>query len=232
MDKQEIIAALRRDLEYVAAERRSVKRIPEMYAARVVLRQFQADRMARTHADLLADTETRAAARFFLDDLYGSHDLSGRDTDLERALPSFERLLPAPALAGVAEAMALDALSERLDAKMAARLGTQFKEEEYADAYRNVGSRSDRERQLEHVERLGAALSELVHVPLIGKTLTMMKVPARLAGVEHLQRFLDRGFKAFAAMKCPRDFVTKVVVRERLIMDRLYGGQPDPFGMR
>lgn len=229
MDKQEIIAALHRDLASVIEERQAARKFPDSYAARTALRQFQVARMSRTHADLLEDPETNAAAGFFLSDLYGPHDLSERDTNLKRALPTIERLLPVPALAGVAEAISLDALSERLDAGMAAVLGTEFSEEAYIDAYRKTGARTDRVRQLDHVERLGVALTDLVRHPLIGRTLSLMKGPAKLAGVGHLQDFLERGFKAFEAMKAPQDFVAKVVTRERQIMEQLYRGKKNPL---
>src|SRR4051812_6232019 len=117
-NKQKIIAGIRRELEAVIAERRSASSDPAAHASRIALRRFQSLRMARTHADLLADAKSRAAAQFFLNDLYGTEDLTRRDADLERVVPAMERVLPATALKTVAEAIALDALSEKLDAAM------------------------------------------------------------------------------------------------------------------
>lgn len=231
MSKQEIIAGLRRELEAAIAERRTAKTSKERHAARLALRHFQAGRMAQTHADLLQSAETQAAANFFLDDLYGPHDLSERDANIERALPTLERLLPEPALASIAEAVALDSLSERLDAGMADRLGPDFEEADYVKAYRAVGTREERARQLDHVERLGHDLCRLVRIPLIGRTLRLMKAPARIAGVSQLQDFLERGFKAFEAMKEPEEFVVSIIARERLIMERLYSGKKSPFSV-
>lgn len=211
------------------AERRTVSNDEASLAARLALRQFQAQRMARTHADVLASPETNAAATFFLSDLYGTEDLAQRDANLERVVPAMEHLLPPAALETVADAVALDALSERLDAAMARQLGPVFSEGEYIDAYRKVTTRSDRTRQIEHVESVGMTLCELVRVPLIGSTLSMMRGPAKLADLAELQNFLERGFKAFKRMKRPQDFVSTVVSRERAIMDRLYGGESRPF---
>ncbi|WP_292934468.1 hypothetical protein [Noviherbaspirillum sp.] len=229
MEKSEIIAILRRELETVVAERRVAKANPAMNAARTALRQFQSQRMARTHADLLAEKETGPAARFFLSDLYGPYDLTERDANLERIIPTMERLLPAAALETVAEAVALDALSEKLDAGMARRLGESFSEADYIDAYRQIGKRTDRERQLAHVESVGAALCELVRIPLVGSTLAMMRGPSRLAKLSELHSFLERGFKAFKGMKRPYDFVTTIIQRERAIMDAMYAGKKNPF---
>lgn len=227
--KKTIVTRLRRELDSVIAERQAAKSDEDTRQARMALRKFQAQRMATTHADLLAAPETNAAATFFLSELYGTDDPTQRDANLERVVPAMERLLPVAALATVADAVALDALSEKLDSVMARELGRKFSEEDYCAAYRKVTSRADRERQIEHVESVGMTLCELVRVPLIGSTLSMMKGPATLANLVDLQSFLERGFKAFKRMKRPQDFVATVVSRERAIMNRLYGGESRPF---
>ncbi|WP_460840398.1 FFLEELY motif protein [Noviherbaspirillum agri] len=231
MTKKTIIVRLRKELDSVIAERRAASDDEASRAARLALRQFQSQRMAGTHGDLLANPETNAAAAFFLSDIYGTEDLTQRDANLERVVPTMERLLPSAALETVADAVALDALSERLDAAMAGQLGPVFSEADYIEAYPRVTARADRVRQLEHVESVGMALCALVQVPFIGSTLSMMRRPAKLADLADLQSFLERGFKAFKKMKRPEDFVATVVSRERAIMERLYGGHSRPFDL-
>ena len=227
--KHDIALAIRRELESVIAERRASRHDPALYAARLAVRSFQSQRMASTHADLLKASGTRPAAQFFLADLYGTDDLSQRDASLERVVPAMERMLPAAALQTVADAIALDALSERLDAGMSRRLGDRFTEADYIAAYRKTGTRADRERQIDHVESVGRTLCELVRIPLIGSTLAMMRGPAKLANLAELQSFLERGFKAFKGLRQPGEFVDTVVRRERAIMRRLYAGEENPF---
>lgn len=229
MNKQAVIAVIRRELKAVISERNATARDADALAARLALRRFQSQRMASSHADLLDDPEYHAAAQFFLSDLYGTEDLTERDANLMRVIPSMEKLLPAAALETVAKAIALDALSEKLDAAMAARLGQDFSEKEYVAAYRTVMARTDRERQLSHVESVGYALCDLVRVPLIGSTLSMMRGPAKLANLGELHSFLERGFRAFKAMRNPRHFVETVVSQERAIMEDVYAGKPSPF---
>lgn len=229
MTKEETVALLRRELESVTAERRAAKDNPAAHAARVALRSFQAKRMAQTHADWLAASQSSAAAIFFLNDLYGPDDLTQRDANLERVIPTMERLLPVSALEAIVDAVALDALSEKLDAAMARKLGESFTEEEYIAAYAECTSRTDRKRQLDYVESVGNTLCELVRIPLMGSTLAVMRGPAKLANLEELQSFLERGFKAFKKMKRPQDFVATIIQREREIMDRLYSGKDKPF---
>jgi hypothetical protein len=227
--KQEAASIIHRELAAVTTARQSARSDPALHAARVAVRSFQAQRMAGTHADLLKASGTSAAAQFFLADIYSTEDLSERDASLERVVPAMERMLPAAALWTVAEAISLDALSERLDVAMAKCLGESFTEADYIAAYRKAGVRADRERQIEHVASVGRALCELVRVPLIGSTLAMMRGPAKMAGLAELQNFLERGFKAFKGMKDPAGFVDTVVQREREIMQKLYACEPRPF---
>ena len=126
MKKQHIVDSCRRELRSVVTIRRSAKRDVAALAAISAVKQFQAERMATTHADLLAAPDSRAAAQFFLSDLYGAKDFTQRDTDIERIIPLSEHILPVSALSTIAEAIALDALSETMDKAMAARLGESF----------------------------------------------------------------------------------------------------------
>jgi hypothetical protein len=135
------------------------------------------------------------------------------------------------ALETIAEAIELDALSEILDRAMATRLGTRLTEHSYAEAYRNAGSRRDREKQIGHIRSVGDALCDLVRIPLIGATVAMMRAPAKLAGLEELHDFLDRGFQAFKQMKRPKDFVDTIVQRETAILERIYAGAVEPFAI-
>lgn len=229
MKKQNIAATLRRELQTVMAQRQAGKASIATHAARCALKRFQSARMAGTHADLLAAPDSSAAARFFLNDLYGANDMTQRDADIERIIPVMEKLLPAQALATIAEAVVLDALSESLDAAMASRLGELFSEDDYVIAYREMTQRVDRERQLAYVQTVGNSMCELVCVPLIGATLKMMRGPAKLANLSELHDFLERGFTAFKGMKQPRVFVATIVAREAAIMENLYAEQAQPF---
>ncbi|HZH08432.1 MAG TPA: hypothetical protein VEY69_17330, partial [Lautropia sp.] len=75
--------------------------------ALTAIKQFQRERLARAHADLLQSERYRLAARFFLDELYGIKDFSSRDEELARMIPSMSRLLPAAALGTIADGIEL-----------------------------------------------------------------------------------------------------------------------------
>jgi hypothetical protein len=225
INKADVIEMLEQQLRTVKAERQAAQRDPALLAARAALKGYQAARLARTHADLLAAPDTRDAALFFLDELYGAANASARDVDLERIIPTLKRVLPLHPLQTITQAVMLDALSERLDTAMASALGTDFNAQQYAAAYRTVTARSERERQLALVQSLGESLSELVHIPLLSTTLTIMRAPARAAGLGQLQQFLEHGFRTFKRLKNPREFVATIMLRERAMLEKIDAGE-------
>jgi hypothetical protein len=229
MKKELLVKKLAQQLELVAAERQAAKREPALLAARVALKRYQSGRLAETHADLLANPNTHDAALFFLEELYGAHDLSQRDVDLERIIPTLQKMLSYESLHTITEAIVLDALSERLDTAMARVLGTDFTDPMYIAAYRTATTREDRERQLDLVRELGDSLCELVDIPLLSVTLKIMKGPAMLAGLSDLHEFLETGFRTFKKMKKPALFVETIVGRERKVMEKIFAGRKDPF---
>ncbi|MES2319459.1 MAG: hypothetical protein V4631_18415 [Pseudomonadota bacterium] len=229
MKKEILVQKLAEQLKLVAAERQAAKREPALLAARVALKRYQSARLGETHADLLANPNTREAAEFFLDELYGAHDLSQRDVDLERIIPTLQKMLSYESLHTITEAIVLDALSERLDTAMARVLGTDFSEGMYIAAYRTATTRDERMHQLDLVQELGDSLCKLVKIPLLAVTLTIMRGPAFLAGLGDLHQFLDQGFSTFKKMRDPARFVATIVGRERQVLTNIYDGRHDPF---
>jgi len=205
--------------------RRATAADPALAERTRVLKAWQAGRLARTHADLLAHPRYAQAARFFLDDLYGAKDFSQRDAELARLIPSLVRLLPDRALATIADAVELDALSEALDARVASALPPgPVDARGYAAAYRVAGTPDERSRQVHLVGHIGDALERLVRHPMLGRLLAAMGGPARLAGLQAMHEFLVRGFDAFRAMGGAGEFVRLVQGRERSVMERLLAG--------
>jgi hypothetical protein len=226
-DPNDVIERLTRHLDHVAALRETAVNEPKLDAARQRLRAWQAVRLARTHADLLANPRMGLAASFFLTDLYGAEDLSKLDANVRRVAPTMKRVLPAAGLEIVAESIELEALSEDLDFATAAALGAKANDlspATYGVAYRKVDRRADRERQIDLIENLGQSLDRLVHKPFVGTTLSVMRKPAQLAGLSELQDFLHRGYKAFIRMGDAREFLDMVIGRERKLLEALFDG--------
>ena len=202
------------------------------------LQAWQAARLARSFGDLRQNPRYRAAAEFFVSELYGADDATWRDRDLARMLPKLKAWLPGHMLETVAGALELDLLSHELDLSVSEALvqarvpPTGITGEAYARAYRAAGDRPARERQLALLLGVGHDLDRIVKKPLIYTILRFARVPARAAGLDRLQTFLEHGFAAFAEMGSADEFLAEIERRERETMVRLFSGHPDPFGDR
>lgn len=230
---------LRDYLTDVRALRADARADTSLQAWRLALRAFQAQRLERTYADLLASARYGPAATFFLSDLYGAKDVTARDEGVARILPTLVRLMPAAALDAIARAVELDALSERLDLALVGELrgrnpssAPAITDAAYADAYRAAGTRADRERQIALTGEIGATLDRLAHKPLLGTALRVMETPARSAGLGALHDFLARGLQAFRHMRGADEFLRVVDLREREINERIYAGDSGALAPR
>lgn len=233
----DIAEFLREQIERVKSLRGEHEAGAERAAQRLWLRRWQAARLARTYEDLLGDEGTRAAAEFFLSDLYGLNDTAERDTALERVLPVMARVLPDAALHGVGLAVELDALSEELDARLlevlVREMGVrgELTEDAYAEGYRRCDNYERRRHQIELIVEVGSDLAQLVKKPMVSAMLRAMRAPARAARCGELQDFLERGFRAFKQMKDPRRFLDTIGSRETRILERIYARKPRPFDL-
>ena len=201
------------------------------FAARLkMVKAWQQKRLARTYADLAADARYAPAVAFFLDELYGIKDSTIRDRDLVRMYPTMKRLLPKFAFDAVDRALELDVLAEEFDQALAAALGKQaLTESSYIAAFRAVGRRDDRLRQVRLMQAVGEGLDRMVKKPLIFSTLKMLRGPAQMAGLGEMQQFLEAGFTAFRHMNGADHFLATVAARETQLIERIMRGDTDPF---
>jgi hypothetical protein len=200
-----------------------------------VLRRWQAQRLSRTYADLLASERYRPAAEFFLSDLYGEGDFTWRDENVERMYPSMVKMLPDAALHTIGLAVELHVLSAELDRGLCevlvGELGVEERitESQYAEAFRRCGNLRERQRQVRLIRLVGRDLDTVVAKPLIYQMLKLARKPARVAGFGELHDFLERGFNAFRHMGGAGEFLDTIVSRETRILDRIFEGLPQPF---
>lgn len=200
------------------------------------LRRWQAARLRRSFSHFLADPRRRPAAEFFLDDVYGDRDFTRRDADIARVMPMMQRLLPEKLLGTVADALELGALTQALDLRMAEVLEAlaprrrKLDEALYAKAYREIGLRRLRTRQITLIHEVGGGFGRALKLPGVAALLAFSRGPAKLAGLSELQGFLERGVAAFEELGNPSAFVAEIDRAERKASERLFAGKPDPFG--
>ncbi len=192
-------------------------------------------RLAASFERFIDDPVSRPAAEFFLSDLYGDRDFSGRDNDVARVLPKMMRILPLQMIDTAGDALALSSISHALDLRMAVQLsrtlrpGKPIDAIDYASAYRKVGHPRLRREQIAYISRIGGAIDAAVHTPALWQLLKLSRLPARLAGLTALQSFLERGLSAFRVLGGADDFVGSIVAQELEVSRRLFAGDADPF---
>ena len=85
---EKIVQRLTKHLDLSTRLRVVAKADPGTRKRRQHLRTWQAGRLARTHADLLASPRFGLPAAFFLTEVYSTKDVSKRDEEVKRALPA------------------------------------------------------------------------------------------------------------------------------------------------
>jgi hypothetical protein len=187
------------------------------------VKQWQHRRLRYTYHDLSIDHRFAPATAFFFDELYGEKDTVQRDRDLLRMYPTIKRLLPKFAFETLDNALALDVLSEEFDQALAAQTrGVAINNAVYCEAFRAVGRKADRLRQVALMQEVGHGLDLVVKKPLIYSTLKMLRRPSKLAGLAEMQQFLEAGFSAFRHMKGATPFLHAIAERETALIEAIF----------
>lgn len=217
-------------LATVEAERDHRTTDATLSAKVLALKQFQQRRFELTYADLLAHPRYAGASRFFLEELYGPTDFTRRDAQFARVVPGLVRLFPDDVVATVETLGALHALSEQFDTAMARQLPSpSVAAPDYVRAWQACDNRPGRLRQIELLLLVGRELDAFTRSAWLRHSLRMMRMPARAAGLEALQSFLECGFDTFRAMHGAEEFLALIETRERALAGALFDVDPsDP----
>ena len=190
----------------------------------LAIKAYQQRRFEATYQDLLADRRHARAVRFFIDELHGADDVATREAQIASIVPTLAGGFPRELVDTVAAFAELHALSESLDTAMARHLRARtVTPQRYAQAWRQTGRPADRQRRIDLLVMIGQRLERHTRDPFLGASLRMMRGPAMLAGLDELQRFLETGFDAFAAMRGAQRLVSAIAQREGLLQAALFG---------
>lgn len=182
------------------------------------VKHLQAQRFKATYADFLRHPVYAPATRFFLEELYGVHDFAQRDAQFARIAGAIERLFPQAVAQLAIDLAETHALTEVLDHQMATHWlaldNTLAPALRYTRAWRLTGESASRARQLAVVQHMGRELERLTRMKPLRLALRMMRNPARAAGLDALQHFLENGFDAFASLGNAQVFLDTISQRE------------------
>jgi hypothetical protein len=220
--------AILQHLRTVEAEREARARDSVLGERVVAVKKYQHARFERSYTDLLSQPRYGAAARFFLNELYGPHDFSERDAQFARVVPGLVRLFPREIVHTVSTLGELHALSETLDSSMARLLDAlPVTAARYTAAWKAASPEADRYRQIDLMLSVARALDRYTRNPVLRHSLRLMRVPAKAAGLGRLQTFLESGFDTFRDMRGADEFLNTVTARERALAAALFS---DPSG--
>ncbi|MGH8106784.1 MAG: FFLEELY motif protein [Arenimonas sp.] len=197
------------------------------------LRRWQSNRLRKSFAQILANPKMRPAGEFFLTDLYADKDFTARDRDAAKILPMMAMILPQSLLQAAVDTIELAVVSQAFDLAMAEAIRVNKKGEidlpHYIEAYREVGCPRLRRHQIDLIIQVGKNLDAAVQKHGVYKLLKASRMPARMAGLQELQGFLERGFESFAQMGGADEFLGMVADSEYEISERLFAGHKNPF---
>ena len=217
-------SSLIRNFEVLGACRKACHESEEVFRLYIEVKAFQTRRFESDYSDLLPEGEFASALQFFLGELYGPRDFSERDRQFERIAPAVSEFFPLEVTQTVEDLVELHALSESLDLAMATELshfarGVDM--ERYRVTWQKLDRGAERQRQLDLVLSLGTQLHTLTKKRVLRRMLGMMRVPARMAGLEDLQSFLERGFDSFSGMRSPAALMSIIRTRESTFLQAM-----------
>jgi hypothetical protein len=182
------------------------------------IKHLQARRFRATYSDFLRHPGYAPATHFFLNELYGVHNFVERDAQFSRIAGALERLFPEAVAQLAVDLAETHALTEVLDQTLATHWLTLDNSLPHATRYimswRLTDSRLSRERQLFVIQHMGLELERLTRMKSLRLGLRMMRNPARLAGLDALQHFLETGFDAFSSLGDAKPFLSTINERE------------------
>lgn len=217
-----------RDLQHSEELKHQPHAADGLHPQLALLREWQADRLAHTYAELRADPHYRLACEFFLSDIYAPRDFSQRDHDLDRIYKFLSRVLPATTIQLLTLTVELNSLTNTLDQHLLQVLVRQLgmtdtlTAELYAEAYRVCDNRAERVRQIDLTQNILRQVSKGARHAIVGAALKMAKVPAQRAGWVEIYDFLERGHRAFKHMQDATVFAETIAQREMGLLDLIY----------
>ena len=200
-----------------------------------LLRQWQADRLANTYADLIRNRKYTLAGQFFLNDIYGARDFSQRDNDLEYLYDVMSSVLPKFILTLVENTIQLNNLSKLLDNQLLTVLENDLgltdhlTPKMYTDGYRICDNYKERKTQIDLILEVGKQVDLSTRIPFVGSAIRLSAGPSQRAGWGDVHEFLERGFKAFKRMRGAKQFLHTLEKREMYILNQIFKGNTNPF---
>lgn len=197
------------------------------------LQAFQVQMLTADYADFGVQPRYAALMRFFFSALYAPQDFSRRNASFRTLHDWLVGLIGQDPVRVLAQAIELNDLTESLDDDMVIALrilgvSDHITRDLWEEAYRRVGRRADRIRQVEMLVEIGKVLDTVAAVPLVDVQLRAVRPAVALLGWEHVVDFLVEGYAAIRTARPIAAALEAIRRREQARIDRLLPltGQP------
>ena len=192
------------------------------------LQVYQSAMLQRDYADFSSQPKYAALTQFFFTSLYAPADFGLRNESFRALHEWLQGVLGRDPVRVLAQAIELYELTDSLDDDMVLALRSmgisgEVTDEMWDEAYRRVGRRRDRERQVFLIMDNARALALSTRVPLVGVQLRAFRPAAALLGWGHVIDFLIEGHEALSKAAPVDGPLAALEMRELGRIERLLG---------
>ena len=195
-------------------------------------------RILETHQGLFNESKNQLMAKYFINRLYGGPEFDDLAIQIERLLKyahKAEKIIPENAIKTGLKSVGLAVLAMQLDEQVAVQLLKDFPADQPIDdemmrqTLIKLDQAEARQQQLNLLDDLGVSLDKYMRSFIMHTAFKMCKGAASKYNFDLMYDFIGEGFVAMKPMKSAATFIQAFTEKERLIVENVHSGKPNPF---
>ena len=211
---------------------------PDIFQRLQDVQAWQKTRMQSTHLRQFSEKHNILMSEYFLNRLYGGSDfdaLAGQIARLMKYAHKAEKIIPENAIKTGMKTVGLAVLAMELDEQVAQQLLKDYPANQVIDdeMMRQTLVKLDqsvaRKQQLDLLDELGISLDKYMRSFIMHTAFKMCKGTASKYRFELMYDFIGEGFVAMKPLKSAATFIQSFTAKERMIVDNVHSGKPNPF---
>ena len=195
-------------------------------------------RIQQTHELLFNKAKNQLMAQYFMNRLYGGPEFDELAQQIERLLKyahKAEKIIPENAIKTGLKSVSLAVLAMQLDEQVAVQLLKDYPADQSIDnemmrqTLIKLDQQDARNQQLNLLDELGVSLDKYMRSFIVHTAFKLCKGAASKYRFELMYAFIGEGFIAMKPMKSAASFIYAFTEKERVIINNVHSGQPNPF---
>lgn len=195
-------------------------------------------RILNTHQELFNEPKNQLMAQYFINRLYGGPEFDELALQIERLLKyahKAEKIIPENAIKTGLKSVGLAVLAMELDEQVAQQLLKDYPADQVIDdeimlqTLVKLDQSVARKQQLDLLDELGVSLDKYMRSFIMHTAFKMCKGTASKYRFELMYDFIGEGFVAMKPLKSAATFIQSFTAKERVIVDNVHSGKPNPF---